>query len=148
MPSAQDELFEETISADMKDKNTGKAGEDYAAKYLKRRGYLIIARNYAIVGGELDIVALKGRTLVFVEVKTRSSEEMGSASAAVDIRKQNCLKKAKSDFLSRFGKNSKVPHYFLNIRFLHKYSRCRFDIIEIYFSDGKAKAVHKKDAFS
>ena len=58
----------------MKDKNTGKAGEDYAAKYLKRRGYLIIARNYAIVGGELDIVALKGRTLVPIRA---IAEEMG-----------------------------------------------------------------------
>lgn len=126
---------------------TGKAGEDFAAKYLKRRGYLIIARNYAAVGGELDIVALKGRTLVFAEVKTRSSEKMGSASEAVDIRKQNCLKKAKNDFINRFGKGMKVPHYFLNIRSLHKYSKCRFDIIEIYFTDGKVKAVHKKDAF-
>ena len=131
----------------MKDRTTGSAGEKYAADYLRRRGYLIIAKNYAIVGGELDIVALRGRTLVFVEVKTRSSEKMGSASEAVNLRKQKCLKKAKSDFLSRFGKNSKVPHYFLNIRFLHKYSKCRFDIIEIYFSDGRVKALHKKDAF-
>ena len=131
----------------MKSNGTGKAGEDFAAGYLKKRGYLIIARNYAIVGGELDIVALKGGTLVFVEVKTRSSENMGSASEAVDIRKQNCLKKAKADFISRFGKGSKVPHYFFNIRFQHTYKRTRFDIIEIYFTNGKAKAVHKKDAF-
>ena len=131
----------------MKDKNTGKAGEEYAAKYLKRRGYLIIAKNYAIVGGELDIVALKGRTLVFVEVKTRSSESMGSSSEAVDLRKQICLKKAKADFLSRFGKEGKVPHYFMNIRFTHKYAKCRFDIIEVYFSNNKVKTVHTKNAF-
>ena len=131
----------------MKHNYTGKDGESFAVNYLRKRGYLIIAKNYAINGGELDIVALKNRTLVFAEVKTRSSEKMGSASEAVDQRKQNRLKKAKSDFLSKFGKGSKVPHYFLNFRFLHKYSKCRFDIIEIYFLNGKTKAIHKKDAF-
>ena len=94
----------------MKNNAVGKLGEEFAAKYLKKHGYLIIARNYAIVGGELDIVALKCRTLVFVEVKTRSSEDMGSASDAVDLRKQNCLKKARRDFLNRFG-NCILAHF-------------------------------------
>ena len=131
----------------MRAQQTGTTGEEYAAKYLKRRGYIIIARNYAVNGGELDIVALKHRTLVFVEVKARSSEDYGSASAAVDQRKQERLKKAKKAFLSVFGKGGRVPHYFLNIRFTHKYDKCRFDIMEVYFSNGGVKSVHIQDAF-
>ena len=49
----------------------GKQGEDFAATYLAKHGFHIIARNFKARYGELDIIALEGKTLVFVEVKTR-----------------------------------------------------------------------------
>ena len=56
---------------------TGRHGEDLACEYLKGIGYKILARNYRIRGGEIDIVAKDGEYLVFVEVKSRWSHEYG-----------------------------------------------------------------------
>lgn len=69
-----------TSEVDMKymdNTKTGNYGEDLAYKYLQKMGYKIIERNYRIRGGEIDIVAREGDTLVFVEVKTRWSREYG-----------------------------------------------------------------------
>ena len=66
----------------------GAQGEARAAAYLADRGYRIVARNVRAGGVELDLVALRGRTVVFVEVKTRSSKRHGSPVLAVDGRKQ------------------------------------------------------------
>jgi putative endonuclease len=65
----------------------GKAGEDYAAAYLQKCGFSIIARNFRARHGELDIVAQKANQLVFVEVKTRSNEQFGKPEEGVTPRK-------------------------------------------------------------
>ena len=72
----------------------GKLGEDFTADYLIKNGYDIITRNYRKPCGEIDIVALKGDTLVFVEVKTRKSNFFGEPSEYVDRKKQERVKKA------------------------------------------------------
>lgn len=79
----------------------GAYGEQLAASHLKQNGYQIIARNVTLplgrtpegtpITGELDIVALDGQTLVFVEVKTRSSDELALPEAAVTSAKQRKL---------------------------------------------------------
>src|SRR3989442_12829220 len=61
----------------------GKIGEDLACRELERRGYAIVARRYRRRGGELDIVARDGPTVVFVEVKTRDGRWFGGAAEAV-----------------------------------------------------------------
>ena len=66
----------------------GAEGESRAAAFLARRGYRIVARNVRAGGVEIDIVALRGRLVVFVEVKTRRSRSFGPPEAAVDGRKQ------------------------------------------------------------
>ena len=66
----------------------GRRGEDAAARFLERRGYEIVARNWTCAAGEADIVARDGETIVFVEVKTRSSCEKGMPSEAVDASKR------------------------------------------------------------
>ena len=60
-------------------------------RYLRRRGYKILARGDCVGGGELDLVALDRRTIVFVEVKTRQSHDAGSPAEAVDRTKQRRL---------------------------------------------------------
>lgn len=65
----------------------GRLGEDIAAAHLAERGWRILQRNFRVARGELDIIALDGSTLVFVEVKTRRTILSGVPQAAVDQRK-------------------------------------------------------------
>ncbi len=66
---------------------TGRSGEELAASYLKKNGYKVLETNYKCKFGEVDIVAQEGDTLVFVEVKTRSSRIFGLPQEAVGYRK-------------------------------------------------------------
>jgi putative endonuclease len=80
----------------------GQRGERAAAKYLKRRGYKILATGDRLKHlDELDIVAADGRTVVFVEVKTRSSQDHGHPADAVDAVKQRKLTKLAVTYLKR-----------------------------------------------
>jgi putative endonuclease len=67
----------------------GMAGEDAAEAYLRSEGYTLLHRNWRCRSGEIDIVARKDETIVFVEVRTRTSEgRFGTAAESVDMRKQ------------------------------------------------------------
>lgn len=72
---------------DLRKKYLGKQGEDLASDYLRNHGYLILERNFQKRYGELDIVALKDITLVFVEVKTRVGHAFGKPEESVTPRK-------------------------------------------------------------
>ena len=76
----------------------GRRGERAAEKYLKRNGYRIVARNFRASGAEIDLVAIDGETLVFVEVKTRRSRSAGAPEEAVDERKQSRMRRAAEAF--------------------------------------------------
>jgi putative endonuclease len=69
-------------------KGTGRVGEDIAAGFLVKNGYRISERNYRCPIGEIDIVARDKNDLVFVEVKTRRSADLGYPEQAVGIKKQ------------------------------------------------------------
>ena len=79
----------------------GARGEAAAARFLKRKGYIIVARHERDRIGELDLVAVDGRTLVFVEVKTRRSHDAGHPSEAVDRDKQRRLTRVALSYLRR-----------------------------------------------
>ena len=99
----------------------GKTGEDLACAELERRGYAIIARRYRRRGGELDIVASDGPTLVFVEVKTRDSRACGDAAEAVTAFKRRRITRLALDYMTRH----------------HLFDRpCRFDVVSIHFDSG------------
>ena len=66
----------------------GKWGEDAVATYLAQRGYEIIARNARTPYGEIDIVAKQADIMIFIEVKTRTSNKMGLPEESVNLRKQ------------------------------------------------------------
>lgn len=78
-------------------------GEDAAARFLKRLGYRILARRDRVDLGEIDLIALDGRTIVFVEVKTRESAETGHPAEAVDHSKQRRLTRLAIAYLKRHG---------------------------------------------
>ena len=71
----------------------GKRGEDLAVTYLRKHNYKILERNYRCKFGEVDIIALDKKTLVFIEVKTRTSKEFGSPLTGVTPKKQRQLAK-------------------------------------------------------
>mgnify|MGYP001825243097 FL=1 len=111
----------------------GKRGERAAARYLKRRGYKILARGDRLTSGELDLVALDGRTIVFVEVKTRRTAEAGHPVEAVDPAKERRLTRVAVTFLKRHG--------------LLEHS-ARFDVVAVTWPEGKRPTIeHFENAF-
>lgn len=79
----------------------GEMGEELAAKFLKKKGYSIICRNFRCRSGEVDIIARHEGVLVFIEVKTRRSKSFGSPAAAVTPRKQQQIVKGAMEYLVR-----------------------------------------------
>ena len=86
---------------------TGRYGEDLAAKYLTQHGYRIIQQNYRASCGEVDIVAKDNDVLVFVEVKTRTGQGFGSPAEAVTYRKRQQISRAALVYLSQ----QRLPFY-------------------------------------
>jgi len=83
----------------MPNNTDGARGEDYAAEYLARKGYAILARNYRTRRGEIDLIAAQGDVLAFVEVKTRRANAWGSPASAVTPQKQHKLILAAQQYL-------------------------------------------------
>ncbi len=111
----------------------GKRGEDLAASYLKKKGYSIVTRNYRKRFGEVDIIARDGDTLVFVEVKTRSSQRFGTGAEAVDLRKQQQLSRIAQDYL---------------VSRQVEYHQARFDVIAVALANPQQpQFTHIKNAF-
>jgi putative endonuclease len=79
----------------------GQQGERAAERYLKRLGYIIVARGVRGDLGELDLIAVDGRTIVFVEVKTRRSDDKGLPAEAVDEEKQRRITRLALAYLKR-----------------------------------------------
>jgi putative endonuclease len=91
--------FRSWLSERFPKKSLGQRGEDAAARFLKQQGYTVLARSLDSRLGELDIVAIDGRTIVFVEVKTRTSDEKGHPTEAIDPRKQQRMTQAALAYL-------------------------------------------------
>jgi putative endonuclease len=94
----------------------GKSGEDLACDEIIRRGYVVLARRYRRRGGEIDIIARDGQTIVFIEVKTRRGFDFGAGGEAVGPLKRRRMAAIALDFLAR----QHVTHV-----------PCRFDVIVI-----------------
>lgn len=77
----------------------GKKGEGLAAEFLIGQGYTILERNYTCFCGEIDLIARHNRTLIFIEVKTRSSENFGHPTEAVTHQKQRKITQVAEHYL-------------------------------------------------
>jgi putative endonuclease len=111
---------------------TGQEGEEIAVRYLEKKGYRIVERNYRCVFGEMDIIARDGRACVFVEVKSRRSERFGDPGLAVDRRKQR--------------KMSFVAICYLKEKRLLG-SPSRFDVVTVRFSPQGSRVELIRNAF-
>jgi putative endonuclease len=110
----------------------GSEGETIAAQFLKKQGYEIIAHNYKTRIGEIDIIAREGETIVFVEVKTRSTSTFAAPYESVDTAKRQKMKNVASLYL----KKQKIEF------------PARFDVISITcLQNGQKSIRHIRDAF-
>lgn len=111
----------------------GRSGEEIALRYLKRKKYRIIGKSFRMFRGEIDIIAFERRTLVFFEVKTRSSKDFGLPEESVTVAKQNQVKKIALGFLAK----KKLED-----------AECRFDVISISLDEDQGYSLrHIKNAF-
>ena len=106
--------------------------EDEAARFLRKKGFRILARNVRMRRGELDIVAGCGDEIVFVEVKQRKTDEFGGGLYAIDFRKRHRLISAAKEFLSREGLTRRP---------------CRFDAVIVDTSANPPGFMHIENAF-
>lgn len=85
---------------------TGRRGEDLAHRYLRRQGYIVVARNYRLSAGdaEADIIAWDGDELVIVEVKTRESDVYGPPERAIDEDKRRALQRVAREYSRKTNK--------------------------------------------
>jgi len=110
----------------------GKEGERIAEQYLKRKGYKLVERNYRCSAGEVDLIVLDRRVIVFVEVKTRTGHGFGTPLEAVQPRKQRKMMQAAQFFLSQ--------------KKLHQRD-ARFDVVGISWPGREPMVEHIENAF-
>jgi putative endonuclease len=110
----------------------GAEGERAAEKFLRRQRYTIVARNYRRRVGEVDLIALDGATVVFIEVKTRTQPGFGSPLEAVDRRKQRQIQRAAQQYLSENRLNDRDA---------------RFDVVGVWWDNGRVRCELVKNAF-
>ena len=80
----------------------GKAGEEAAVAFLKKKGYRIVQKNFKTAVGEIDIIAENDKAVIFIEVKTRFGGQFGHPSLAVSPHKQKKLVQTEESFLVRY----------------------------------------------
>jgi putative endonuclease len=115
---------------------TGAAGEEAAYFFLRRKGYIVVARRWSAgnLPGDLDLIAWQGPVLSFIEVKTRTARDITPAEAAVDAHKRKTLRRLARQYTRQLPAGS-APRF-------------RFDVISVYLTQGQEpECVHFENAF-
>lgn len=112
----------------------GRRGEDLAHRYLRQRGYIIVARNYRLSSGdaEADLIAWEGETLVFVEVKSRETADFGPPERAIGEEKRIHLLR----IARQYSRKSDTP-----------WDRIRFDVVTVVLTNPPSVELYR-DALS
>lgn len=111
----------------------GEKGEDIAVEYLTKKGWKILERNFYIRGGEIDIIALDESTLVFIEVKFRTTDEFGEGAEQFSMKKKKRIKTASLHFLQKGTVG-------------YRFQKIRYDFMAITQNpDGKLQIKHFKN---
>jgi putative endonuclease len=115
---------------------TGLQGEDAAYFYLRRNGYIVVARRWSSgnTRGDVDLIAWRGALLCIVEVKTRTAHDLAPAEAAVDSHKRHMLRRLARQYVRQLPQET-AP-------------QVRFDVVSVYLVPGQEKEfVHFENAF-
>jgi len=110
----------------------GREGEFLAAEYLKQHGIKVVAQNFRCPIGEIDLIGRDGKTIVFVEVRSRSTANYGLPQESISRSKQRRLTRLAQWYLKRYG--------------LERES-ARFDVVAILWQDGKPELTWIVNAF-
>lgn len=111
---------------------TGKKGEALARRYLEALDWKILEENWRTGRAEIDLIAMDGEVLVFVEVKTRRTTTYGAPEEGVSERKMDLMAQAAGIYMEQIGHDWEI----------------RFDVISIYWPAGGAPQInHLRDAF-
>jgi putative endonuclease len=113
-------------------RTAGQEGEAAAARHLARHGYRILRRNFRTARGEIDLIACDRETLVFIEVKARADDRLGTPAAAVDQRKQERIRRAAEWYCARYKMHGRA---------------IRFDVVAITGHGPSRRIEVIKDAF-
>jgi putative endonuclease len=113
-------------------RETGRRGEELAAALVAGLGYRLVVRNFRCRAGEIDLVALDGETVVFVEVRSRTGRGFGTPLESVDARKQMQV--------------GRVARYFLTARGWHE-RPARFDVVGVRLDADPPAVEHVRGAF-
>ena len=112
-------------------------GEELAFQYLKKKGYKVLLRNYESPLGEIDLIAKEKGALVFIEVKTRSSDAMGSPFESVTVFKRQQILKSARYYIMRYGIHEVPCRFDVVSVILPKEGEAAFEIIENAFGEGE-----------
>lgn len=119
----------------------GSEGEDAAFFYLRRKGYIVVARRWSTgnLPGDIDLIAWQGELLCFIEVKTRTAHDMTPAEVAVDSHKRSTLRRLVRRYVRQLPQ-SIAPHT--------RFDSVRFDVVSVYLVPGDEKEfMHFENAF-
>lgn len=116
----------------MKTTQRGNEGEQIAVYFLQQNGYTILEQNYRYQRAEVDVICKKDDIVIFVEVKTRTSNQFGEPEQSVTVAKQNHLARAADEYIYKTNHEGEM----------------RFDIISIKLSkQDVSEILHLEDAF-
>lgn len=119
----------------LNNKEFGNMGERLAEQYLLEKDFRVLSRNYRTKIGEIDLIVMKEKLLVFVEVKTRKTKNYGKGFEAVHVKKQQTLRRVADQFVA-YGKD--FPKTDLSMR---------FDVIDVFVQGKKHDINHIENAF-
>lgn len=126
-------LIQQLFAPLFRRRSLGERGELLAADYLRKKGYRVLTRNFQTVGGEIDIVAREGDVLIFVEVKTRRSDEQRQPWQQVNRAKQHRMTRAARAYLRHYQQRTPPA---------------RFDVVSIVWPEThKPRIEHFTNAF-
>ncbi len=114
-------------------KKRGRRAEDIAQAFLEKKGLLILERNFQWRGGEIDIIAKDGDTLVFIEVRSLFEDVQINPILTIGTRKRERLRKTALHYLVTHDQYQKVD--------------CRFDVVGLLFKEHDFEVIYLKDAF-
>lgn len=109
----------------------GNEGEQLAADFLIKKGFIVIERNYRYKHSEIDLIVQQGNWMIFVEVKTRSSSDFGYPEEFVDYKKKRKILEGAEHYIFETDWQGNV----------------RYDIVSVRLKEGQTEIVHIEDAF-